>query len=138
MSITIDEMHGTTMLSIFGEIGVSPKSIAQLFKSIAFADIANYITIDEGGAIQAKKLERISKAKRLAVKKVKEHTVIKESADGSIVWKDSRIEYELEPKLPAVTYMAKLMGLEPSEKQDQTVSGTLNIRILGRKIPEDK
>ncbi len=87
------------MLDELVSAGATPKKIAALFYSIAFSDIANYIHIDEGGAIHAIPLKQTSKKKRFAIKKVKNHTTIKETKEGNQVWKDSRLEYELYDKL---------------------------------------
>jgi hypothetical protein len=106
-----------------------PKLIKELCL-IAFSDIRDYVTIDEGGAIQAIPLEYIKKTKSKAIKKVKEHTTIKEAKDGSEVWKDSRIEYELYDKLDALKYLCKLWGDEPAQKIDANTTGTLNIQVV--------
>ena len=82
------------MLDELVSAGATPKKIAIHFSSIAFSDIANYVHIDEGGAIHAIPLKQISKQKRFAIKKVKNHATIKETKEGDQVWKDSRIEYE--------------------------------------------
>ncbi len=113
------------MLDELVSAGATPKKIAIHFSSIAFSDIANYVHIDEGGAIHAIPLKQISKQKRFAIKKVKNHATIKETKEGDQVWKDSRIEYELYDKLEALKYISKVMGLEPAERQNHSVTVTV-------------
>ncbi len=96
-----------------------PRLVRELV-SIAFSDIANYVTIDVDGSLTCIPTQKIKKPKRAAIKKIKEHTRITESADGEKIWKDSRIEYELHDKLSAINTLLKLRGDFPAERQEIT------------------
>jgi hypothetical protein len=96
-----------------------PRLIRELV-SIAFSDIANYVTVSDDGSLTCIPTQNITKPKRAAIKKIKEHTRITESADGEKIWKDSRIEYELYDKLSAITTLLKLRDDFPAERSEVT------------------
>ncbi|OPY06093.1 MAG: hypothetical protein A4E61_00076 [Syntrophorhabdus sp. PtaB.Bin184] len=100
-----------------------PRLIKEL-AAIAFSDIADYVDVSDDGSLTAIPTASIKPAKRKAIKKIKEHTRITESADGEKIWKDSRIEYELYDKLSAITTLLKLRNDFPAEKQE--ITGTIN------------
>ena len=107
-------------LEILEKAGATLKKIAQELASIAFARIDDFVTVSEGGEIQAVPLDKIPRKKLAAVKKIKEHTRITESSDGEKIYKDSHVEYELWDKLDALKYLVKLRGDEPAIKQEVT------------------
>ena len=96
-----------------------PRLIKEL-AAIAFSDIADYVDVSDDGSLTAISTASIKPAKRKAIKKIKEHTRITESADGEKIWKDSRIEYELHDKLSAITTLLKLRNDFPAEKIEHT------------------
>jgi hypothetical protein len=96
-----------------------PRLIKEL-AAIAFSDIADYVEVSDDGSLTAIPTASIKPAKRKAIKKIKEHTRITESAGGEKIWKDSRIEYELYDKLSAITTLLKLRNDFPAEKIEHT------------------
>ena len=98
-----------------------PRLIKELI-SIAFSDIADYVTVSEDGSLTCNPTDTIKQAKRKAIKKIKEHTRITESADGEKIWKDSRIEYELYDKLSAITTLLKLRDDFPADRMEGSVT----------------
>ena len=92
-----------------------PRLVRELV-SIAFSDIGNYVEVSEDGSLTCIPTASITKPKRVAIKKIKEHTRITESANGEKIWKDSRIEYELHDKLSAINVLLKLRNDFPAEK----------------------
>lgn len=121
-------------ISAFDRIGLTFDRIARELKSVALSDIADYVTVDEGGAMQAVPLDSITKRKRAAIRKIKEKTNIAESKDGETIFKTSTIEYELYDKLGAIEKVLKLRNDYPTEKQDLNLNGTINV-ITG--VPRD-
>lgn len=111
--------------------GFSILKLAKELKIIAFSDIADHCTIDEGGALQMKSLQEIGK-KSKAIKKVKENTKITESKDGERLFKDSRVEYELYDKLDAIKLAASLMGMEAPQKVLVDIEGSLMAAVAAR------
>jgi hypothetical protein len=96
--------------------GISFDRIIKELKQIAFSDIGNYVEVSEDGSLVCIPTASITKPKRAAIKKIKEHTRITESANGEKIWKDSRIEYELHDKLSAINVLLKLRNDFPAEK----------------------
>jgi hypothetical protein len=111
--------------------GFSVLKLAKELKLIAFSDIADHCTIDEGGALQMLSLQQIGK-KSKAIKKVKETTKITESKDGEKLFKDSRVEYELYDKLDAIKLAAALMGMEAPQKHEFDLTGSLMAAVAAR------
>lgn len=100
-----------------------PRLIKELV-SIAFSDIADYVTISEDGSLICNPTDSITRPKRKAIKKIKEHTRITESADGEKIWKDSRIEYELHDKLSAIKLLLTLRDDFPAERVEGEIHHT--------------
>jgi hypothetical protein len=119
-----DTIQSRTLAGM-AEAGHTPLKIAQELAIIAYSDIKNHVTINEGGDMQAIRLEHMGDSSR-AVKKIKEQTKITESTDGTRLFKDSRIEYELYDKLDALKFAAALMGMVPNNKTDLTVKGEIS------------
>ncbi len=94
------------------------KKIVEHLAAIGFSSIDDYMSVAEGGEIQAIPFDSIKKKKLLAIKKVKEKTTISESKDGETIYKNSQIEYELYDKPDSLQYLMKLRGDEPAEKQE--------------------
>lgn len=101
--------------------------IARELAAIAFSDIADYVTVAEGGELSAIPLQTISRRKRKAIRKIKENTKITESSDGTRLFKDSRVEYELYDKLDALKYLCKLRGDEVQKVEHQ---GNLTVKVV--------
>ncbi len=114
----------------FDKNGLTFDRLIRELKSIAFSDMADYVTIDEGGALQCKPLASISKPKRAAIKKIKEKTNIAESADGKTIFKTSKIEYELYDKLSGLQNILKLRNDYPSDKLDIDATGEITVNIV--------
>lgn len=118
--------------------GATFKRIADELSAIAFSRIDDYMTVAPGGEITAIPFDEIKgkrggKRKMAALKKVKEHSRITESADGEKIWKDSRIEFELYDKLEALQYLCRLRGDEPAKELKH--SGSID---LGRPLTDEE
>ncbi|MDD5008353.1 MAG: hypothetical protein PHC68_08105 [Syntrophorhabdaceae bacterium] len=111
--------------------GFSVLKLAKELRLIAFSDIKDHCTIDDGGALQMIPLADIGKKSR-AIKKVKENTKITESKDGEKLFKDSRVEYELYDKLEAIKLAASLMGMEAPQKHELDLTGSLMAAVAAR------
>jgi len=111
--------------AIVEKAGAKLPRLAKELVRIALSDIADYVEVSDDGSLVCTSTQDIPRAKRAAIKKIKEHTRITESADGEKIWKDSRIEYELYDKLSAITTLLKLRGDFPAEKQEIEHSGVV-------------
>jgi hypothetical protein len=94
------------------------EKLAKELALIAFSDIQNYMTVAEGGEVQAIPLDSIKGKKSRAIKRIKEKTTIAESKDGETIYKNSQIEYELYDKPTALWRLIELRGDKPAEKQE--------------------
>lgn len=85
--------------------------------AIAFSDIADYITVSEGGEVSVHPTSTIPPKKRKAIKKIREKRRIlttpgsKDKPDGEQIL-DQTTEYELYDKLESLKYLCRLKGLE--------------------------
>lgn len=113
--------------------GTFPK-IARELCGIAFSDLNDYVTVAEGGEVRPVPLQTISPKKRKAIKKIKENTKITETSDGSRIFKDSHVEYELYDKMEALKYLCRLRGDEV-QKVDLGIQG---IEDILRRLDEKK
>lgn len=107
-------------LKALEKAGITFVKLINEFKSIAFSNIKDYVTVAEGGELQAIALDTIPTRKLKAVKKIKEKTNIAESKDGETIFKRSTVEYELYDKMDALKYLCKLRGDEPAAKTELT------------------
>lgn len=113
--------------------GHSFDKIAKELAIIAYSDIADYMKVSEGGAIEAIPLDSLTKNKSRAVKKIKEKTTIKESLDGDSIFKESNLEYEFYDKPKALEFAASLMGMETvPQKVLLGVEGSLMAAVTAR------
>lgn len=102
----------------FKSLRVDFKKILKEYIAIGFSNIADFVTVADGGELQMISLNRIPKKKLGAVKKIKEKTTIVESKDGEQISKHSTVEYELWDKEHVLDRLTKLGGWEPAEKHD--------------------
>lgn len=96
-------------IPIVEQAGGTIKRIAQELALIAFSDPAHYASIGEDGALQLKTFEKMGKRRRV-IKKIREKTVITESADGQKLNKISTVEYDLWDKMAALNGLMDLRG----------------------------
>ena len=91
---------------------------------IGFADMKDFIKIDEGGAIYAIPLDGLAEGKSRIVRRVKEKRTIKSTAEGDQVL-ESTYEFELCDKVKSL--LGLLDRVKPSETQkvELTVKGDL-------------
>lgn len=78
---------------------------------IGFSDLANYITVDEGGFIIAKAFDAMPENASRALEMIEENKTIKESSDGkdsNII--NSKIRFKMHDKLGALEKIGKHLG----------------------------
>jgi hypothetical protein len=122
----------------FKKAGFTAETIAEELALIAFSDMADYVSIDDGGALQAIPFEEMKKGKSRVVKKVREKTTITENKDGSHIFKNSQVEYELHDKLGAIRDVIGVLGLKAPEKLEIKTDiaeqlAAARARVKGRK-----
>lgn len=117
--------------------GVTFPKIAAELSAMAFSNIEDYVTVAEGGEVQAISLDEVGTKKLKAVKKIKEKTTISESKDGETLYKNSQLEYELYDKAAVLQYCVKLLGEEPAEQVDHHVDLSPELEEMVNKILAD-
>ena len=106
--------------------GITESKIIQEFKIIAFSDLKNHVSVDEGGDLCVVPLDQMGRKSR-AVKKVREKSTITESKDGATLNKISTVEYELYDKIAALETLASMRGMKVPEKIKHEGSLTINV-----------
>ena len=92
--------------------------LAKEYELLGYSDVADYVTITEGGEIQFNPLDTLPKGKSRAIKKIREKTTITESKDGQTLTKYSTIEFELHSKTDALHEIVDIMSIKPAAKLD--------------------
>lgn len=96
---------------------------------IGRSDVADYMTIDEGGAIKHKPFGEMPEGASRALESIEENRTIRESSDG----KDSnivndKVKFKLHDKLRALELLGKNIGLFPTKVEGEvTLRGRLSI-----------
>ncbi len=118
--------------------GHSCTKIAKHLAKIAYADMKDYVTIDESGFVQAVPLDSLKSGRSVAIKRVKEKRTIrtergtKDKPDGEQIL-DATYEFELHDKLDALKFSASLMGMVKPQK----LKGELDLKNLKIVIHQD-
>ena len=118
----------------FERAGHRVPKIARELARIGYSDIADYITVDEGGALQVLPLDTLKKHKSRAIKKIREKTIITESKSGDELYKTSTIEFELYDKLSALNLVVEIIGIKKPLRVEH--SGTINLADRIKKARE--
>lgn len=112
----------------FERAGHKVPKIARELALIGYSDIADYITVDEGGALQVLPLDTLKKHKSRAIKKIREKTVITESKDGETLYKTSTVEFELHDKLHALNLVVEIVGIKKPLKVNH--AGNVKVEVI--------
>jgi len=94
---------------------------------IGFADMADFVKIDESGMVQALPLDTLAEGKSRIIKKVKERRVIKSTAEGDTVL-DATFEFELCDKVKSLENLGRHLGMFV-EKREIDFKQPLNLTI---------
>jgi len=94
---------------------------------IGFADMADFVKIDESGMVQALPLDTLAEGKSRIIKKVREKRVIKSTAEGDTVL-DATFEFELCDKVKSLENLGRHLGIF-IEKREIDLKQPLNITI---------
>ncbi len=94
---------------------------------IGFADMADFITIDESGMIQANPLNTLEEGKSRIIRKVREKRVIKSTPEGDQVL-DATYEFELCDKVKSLELLGKHLGMF-TEKREIDLKQPINVTI---------
>lgn len=113
----------------FEAAGFKVPKIARELALVAFSDIQDYVTVNEGGELQVLPLESLKKNKSRVIKKIREKTKITKSEDGQKLFKNSSVEFELYDKLDALKMAVEIIGIKKPAKVDVNHDGNIEILI---------
>lgn len=105
----------------FERAGFTVPRIAKELAGIAFADITDFVDIDEIGVVRAKPVDEWPTGKGRLVKKIREKRVIrtekgtKDKPDGDQIL-DATFEFELHDKLDALGKAIAVIGIQKPTK----------------------
>lgn len=105
--------------------GFTVKKIARELALIGFADMADFIEVNEDtGAVRVKSLD-VLKSKSRIIRKIREDRTIRENSDGSSVLVHDQFTFELHDKLDALGKAISILGIQKPQKIDMNVRGSL-------------
>lgn len=105
----------------FIEAGFTADNVAQEYALIGFADMADFVEVDESGIVRALPFDQLTKNKSRIIKKIREKRVIrtvqgtKDKPDGEEIL-DSTFEFELHDKMKALSDVVNILGMKAPEK----------------------
>jgi phage terminase small subunit len=80
--------------------------VVRLLWKMAELDLADYVEVAEGGEVQAIAFDRLPEGATKLISKIKEKRTITENKDGSKIYEQNNLEYEL----PEKTKCLELLG----------------------------
>jgi phage terminase small subunit len=106
---------------------ISADEILQMVADLIRSDMADFVEIDEGGAIRALPLDGLAEGRSKLIKKVKEKRTIKSTAEGDQVL-ESTYEFELHDKIKPIELGMRHLGMLV-EKQEIDLKQPINLTI---------
>ena len=109
----------------FEAAGATDENIAKELCGIGFADITDFVEIDEQGIVRMKPIDEWPEGKGRLIRKIKEKRVIrtekgtKDKPDGETVL-DATFEFEMHDKLDALGKIISVKGIQKPAKLDVT------------------
>ena len=85
-------------------------AVAEL-KIVGFSDLADFLTVKDGGIVEQKPFNELTKEQTKCIKKIKQTVRSSHSADGTILHQTAVIEIELHDKLKALELLGRHLGM---------------------------
>lgn len=118
-------------IAAFEKAGFTDSRIAKELSLIAFADMADFVQIDEQGSVKPLSIDTLKKKSRI-IRKIKEKRRILNGKDDDTILEDT-FEFELYSKLDALQMAIDVKGM----KRTQPVGGSLTLNhALTQEISE--
>lgn len=108
-------------IAAFEKAGFTDSRIAKELSLIAFADMADFVQIDEQGSVKPLSIDTLKKKSRI-IRKIKEKRRILNGKDDDTILEDT-FEFELYSKLDALQMAIDVKGM----KRTQPVGGSLTL-----------
>ncbi|HOS09826.1 MAG TPA: terminase small subunit [Smithellaceae bacterium] len=80
-------------------------------KIVGFSDLADFLTVKEGGIVEQKSFDQLTKAQTKCIKKIKQTVRTSHSSDGTILHQTATLEVELHDKLKALELLGRHLGM---------------------------
>ena len=80
-------------------------------KIVGFSDLADFLTVKDGGIVEQKPFNELTKEQTKCIKKIKQTVRSSHSADGTILHQTAVIEIELHDKLKALELLGRHLGM---------------------------
>ena len=80
-------------------------------KIVGFSDLADFLTVKDGGIVEQKPFNELTKEQTKCIKKIKQVVRSSHSADGTILHQTAVIEIELHDKLKALELLGRHLGM---------------------------
>jgi len=105
-------------------IDKSGDDVVRLLWKMAELDLANYITVAEGGEVQAIAFDQLPEGASKLISKIKEMRTITESKDGERLTETNNLEYILPEKTKCLELLGRHYGLF-NDKLEHSIGGNL-------------
>lgn len=89
----------------------SADDVVRILWKMAELDLADYITVAEGGEVQAIAFDQLPRGASKLISKIKERRTITESKDGERIYEDNNLEYELPEKTKCLELLGRHYGI---------------------------
>ncbi len=99
----------------FEKAGFTAEKIAEELALIGFADMADFVQVDEQGSVKPLSFDELKKNKSRIIKKIREKRRIL-NGDGEDTILEDTFEFELHDKLSALKEAILIMGFKAPEK----------------------
>ena len=80
-------------------------------KIVGFSNLADFLTVKDGGIVEQKPFNELTKEQTKCIKKIKQTVRSSHSADGTILHQTAVIEIELHDKLKALELLGRHLGM---------------------------
>jgi phage terminase small subunit len=94
-----------------GRVERSADDVIRLLWKMATLDMADYITVAEGGEVQAIPFDQLPEGASKLISEIEEKSVIKESSDGKELTKYSNLKYKLPEKTKCIEMLGRHYGI---------------------------
>jgi hypothetical protein len=99
-------------ISAAAKLGITPEKVLTELALVAFSDMAEYVTIEDGGKVTPKTITQLSNGASRVIKKIREKRSIRQTSDDSgDILCDDTFEFELHDKMGALDKLGKHLGL---------------------------
>ena len=104
-------------------------------KIVGFSDLADFLTVKDGGIVEQKPFNELTKEQTKCIKKIKQTVRSSHSADGTILHQTAVIEIELHDKLKALELLGRHLGMFNDSLR---LEGALPLTVVFEVAPQVK